>query len=129
MARKVAKPKKAKKMQVKAADSKGKKRSRSLPVIARHRPDDADDDDDLNQRILEEGKEVVYQDWDSGGPGGRAGRESIYCYGQKFYHFHDAGMEGPYESLTSAVKASAIEEVNSATVTIWRVDKGFTFER
>ena len=57
----------------------------SLPPAARTSstpsqkpPGDDFDDDELSERVLEEGREVAYQDWDSGGPGAGAGRVSVY---------------------------------------------------
>jgi hypothetical protein len=83
----------------------------------------------LNERIIGSGKEVAYQEWDSGGPGAGAGRISVYRYRSNFYVFDDVGTHGPYKTFTRALKRAGIDEITDATVEVWRLDKGFTFER
>lgn len=76
-------------------------------------------DEDIGERIFEDGQEVAYQDCDSGGPGAGAGRVSVYEYEQKFYVFHDAGMDGPFATKAEAIKAGGVDIVNHATREIW----------
>jgi hypothetical protein len=53
----------------------------------------------------------------------------VYRYRGKFYAFHEAGMDGPFDSFDQAVHQASIDEVTGAIVEIWRIDKGLTFER
>jgi len=92
-------------------------------------PDDDQDDDDLFGQILENGQEVAYQDWDSGGPGAGAGRVFVLLHEGAFYVFHDAGMNGPFRSMAEAIASGGIDQITDATVAIWQVDMGYTFRR
>ena len=87
--------------------------------------DDGIDLDDL----LEHGKEVFRQDWDSEGPGAGAGRVSVYRYKNAYYVSHDAGVEGPYSSKSEAVARNGVADVNAATVSIWDIERGYVFKR
>ena len=87
------------------------------------------DDDELFEQILEDGLEVAYQDWDSGGPGAGAGRDSVRLYGGVFYVFHDAGMDGPFRLMSEAIASGGIDQINDATVAVWREGSGYTFRR
>jgi hypothetical protein len=82
------------------------------------------DEDDLWDRILNEGELVAYQDWDSGGPGAGAGRDSIYYFGGNYYGFHDAGSEGPFKTKAEAVAVLDLYSVGDATVEIWDKESG-----
>lgn len=88
-----------------------------------------EEEQDLGEIILEDGKEVAYQDWDSGGPGAGAGRVSVFEYEGLFYVFHDAGMEGGYATIDEAMDKNGVVTVNNATVSIWRKDQGYIFLR
>lgn len=74
-------------------------------------------DDDLSERIYEEGERVLNLFWDSGGPGAGADCESIYKF-RNLYWRHDSneGLSGPYQSLSDAM--DDFIGVTSATVTI-----------
>jgi hypothetical protein len=114
----------------KANRASGKaKKPRATAAATRPPRADWSDDDDLLDRILSDGEEVAYQDWDSGGPGAGAGRVSVYRYGSRFCVLHDAGMSGPYGSIGEAVKRGGVNQVNAATTTIWHREKGVTFKR
>ena len=115
------------KLKVSGASSKRKKHGATRPG-ARRRANWAHDDDRI-QRILDDGELVAYQEWDSGGPGAGAGRDSVYRYGRKFCVLHDAGLSRPYASIVQAVKEGGIDQINGATKRIWHRDKGVTFDR
>lgn len=86
--------------------------------------EDEDAEELLFYRILEEGELVAYQDWDSGGPGAGAGRVSVYLFEGRYYGFHDAGMEGPFEDKVAAIDAVGLDCVTDATRRIWGVEGG-----
>lgn len=86
-------------------------------------------DEEPFEDIIDNGEEVCWQDWDSGGPGAGAGRVSIYRYKGVFYALHDAGLDGPYRSKDEAVAHNGVLEVGSATVAIWDTDNGYIFRR
>ncbi|MEO5765341.1 MAG: hypothetical protein ABIR52_08550 [Casimicrobiaceae bacterium] len=79
--------------------------------------------------IVEDGEEVFYQDWDSGGPGAGAGRVSVYRYRAQFYVSHDAGLEGPYSTKDKAISENGVAEVSASTETIWDETAGYIFQR
>ena len=74
-------------------------------------------DDDLQERIYEEGERVLSLFWDSGGPGAGADYEAVYKF-QNVYWRHDSneGLSGPYTSLTEAMEDFI--GVTTATVNI-----------
>ena len=76
-----------------------------------------DEEEDLFELILQDGEEVAYQDWDSGGPG--AGRVSVYRYRDRFYVMHDTALTGPYETKAEAISANGVDTETDATVRIW----------
>ena len=78
-----------------------------------------DEEEDVFERILEDGEEVACQDWDSGAPGAGAGRVSVYRYRDRFYVMHDAGLSGPYETKAEAISANGVDTETDATVRIW----------
>ncbi|HXI17499.1 MAG TPA: hypothetical protein VNM48_14125 [Chloroflexota bacterium] len=88
-----------------------------------------DEEQEYGERVIEDGEEVAYQDWDSGGPGAGAGRVSILKYEGLFFVCHDAGLEGGYATIDEAMEASGAVRVTDATVAIWRKDRGFVFSR
>ena len=90
----------------------------------RHYVDEADEaeDDFFFDNLIDNGEEVAYQDWDSGGPGAGAGRVSVYRYRHKFYVVHDAGLSGPYNTKAEAISANAVDRETDATVGIWLGD-------
>jgi hypothetical protein len=103
-------------------------RRRSLPIRRPRTPEQQEQfEEERDNRIMEKGTEVAYQDWDSGGPGAGAGRLSVYRYRGQFYVFHDAGMMGPYATLRRAAMEGGIERVNDATTAIWRADRGLIY--
>lgn len=79
-------------------------------------------DEDIGERILENGEEVAYQEWDSGGPGAGAGRVSVYEYAKKFYVLNDEGMDGPFGTKAEAITAGGVNIINDATKEIWGCD-------
>lgn len=91
----------------------------------------ADDssDEDFFDRLLKEGEEVAYQDWDSGGPGAGAGRVSVYRFENRYFGIHDAGLEGPFNTKVEAVAALGIEAINEATVEIWDKERGVIWRK
>ena len=91
--------------------------------------DDMIDDDDLFDCVQEQGEEVAYQDWDSGGPGAGAGRVSVYHFEGRYYGFHDAEVEGPFKTKREAVAQLGVNDVNDATVEIWDKERGVTWSR
>jgi len=84
--------------------------------------DEGDDPDDLGEQVLDEGELVAYQDWDSGGPGGGAGRVSVYRFRDQYYIFNDVGMDGPFSDFAQAAKSSGVLVETDATVEIWITD-------
>jgi hypothetical protein len=80
---------------------------------------DESDDEDLGDRIFEDGEEVAYQDWDSRGPGAGAGCISVYKYAKKFYVSHDAGIDGPFATKAEAISVGGVDRVSDATTEIW----------
>ena len=87
-----------------------------------------DDEDDEFDRIRDEGEEVYWQDWDSGGPGAGGGRVSVYVYQRQFYVFHDAGIEGPYPTQEEAVEVNGVAKITDATKAIWDSAIGYIFK-
>ena len=63
------------------------------------------------------------------GPGAGAGSVSVSLYQGKYYGFHDAGMEGPFDTLDEAESVLGILDVNEATVTIWDQERGLIYPR
>src|SRR5437867_2265635 len=89
--------------------------------------DESFNDEDSSETILEEGEEVCWQDWDSGGPGAGAGRVSVSRHNGSFYVFHDAGIEGPYPTKKEAVESNGVTRITAATEAIWDEDAGYIF--
>jgi hypothetical protein len=81
------------------------------------------------EKILEEGKDVAWQEWDSGSPGAGAGKVSIRNYKGNFYVVNDAGISGPYSSKKDALNKSGVQVVNESTVVIWDADGGYLYRR
>jgi hypothetical protein len=90
---------------------------------------DEEEDDDLFERLIKEGVEVTYQDWDSGGPGAGAGRVSVYRYEDAYYVSHDAGLDGPFGSEAEASESGGVDRINRASVAVWHEGRGFTWRR
>jgi hypothetical protein len=91
---------------------------------------DAEEDlDELIAEVLDQGREVAFQFWDSGAPGAGAGEVSVYEHRGKFYLFDDLGMHGPFETKGDAKDQGCVEEINEATREIWDAEKGITFRR
>lgn len=91
--------------------------------------EDGGDEDDLWDRIRNQGIEVAYQIWDSGGPGAGMGRVSVYEYQGKFFSDGDTGIDGPFASKGEAVDQWEVFTVNSATKRIWDSERGTIFVR
>jgi hypothetical protein len=83
--------------------------------------DDVLTDDDLVDRIIEEGEEVFAHAWDSGGPGAGAGCERVYRWRGKFaFASADYGNAGPFDSLEEVLKQQdCLLGVTSVTEYIW----------
>ena len=78
-----------------------------------------DDDDELVEQIVEEGKVVFSHDWDSGDPGAGAGAEEVYRWKGKFAVCSlDFGNSGPFATLDEALREQSLLTVNSATTGI-----------
>ena len=75
--------------------------------------------DEFSDTVRDHGELVACQDWDSGGPGGGAGRVSVYRYHDEFYAFNDSGGGGPFASFDEAAEWSGVLRENDATVAIW----------
>lgn len=89
----------------------------------------SENEEDFFEEILNRGKEVAFQDWDSGGPGIGAGRVSVLLFEGAFYVSHDAGLDGPFPSITQAISSGGIMDINESTVAIWVDGQGTTFQR
>ena len=89
--------------------------------------EEAEEDGDIGYLIVNEGIEVAYQEWDSGGPGAGAGRVSVYRFRDRYYGSHDAGIDGPFMAKSAALKAAGVDIVTDATVAIWHQGRGFTW--
>jgi len=72
-------------------------------------------EDNLHDRLIDEGEVIAYQDWDSGGPGAGAGQVSVCEYGGEYYILHDAGHSGPYQDMEKALRESGVTMNNEAT--------------
>ncbi|MFC1657419.1 N-formylglutamate amidohydrolase [Candidatus Moduliflexota bacterium] len=72
-------------------------------------------EDNLHDRLIDEGEVIAYQDWDSGGPGAGAGQVSVCEYEGEYYILHDAGHSGPYQDMDKALRESGITVNNEAT--------------
>jgi len=72
-------------------------------------------EDDLYEKIVNEGDVVAYQDWDSDEPGAGAGRVSVCEYESRYYVLHDAGYSGPYHEMNHALEESGVTVNNDAT--------------
>jgi len=73
----------------------------------------------LKELILKEGKTVYSLFWDSGGPGGGAGSETIIKFKNLYWTCNDySGFSGPYDALEYAL-SSEFTTVTSATQSIY----------
>ena len=79
----------------------------------------------LQELILKEGKTVYSLFWDSGGPGGGAGSETIIKFKDLYWTCTDySGFSGPYDALEYALSSdfitvtSATQSVDSSELTI-----------
>lgn len=90
---------------------------------------DAEQDDELITEVLDQGRKVAFQFWDSGAPGAGAGEVSVYKHRGKFYLFDDVGMHGPFETKAAAKDQGCVEQINEATREIWDEEAGTTFVR
>lgn len=77
-----------------------------------------DDDEDLWQKIREEGRMVACHQWDSGNPGSGAGANYIYLYNGGFFVEDDEANSGPYATFKEAEDATVMFETG-ATTSIW----------
>jgi hypothetical protein len=76
------------------------------------------DDDDLWQKIREEGRMVACHQWDSGNPGSGAGANCIYFYNEAFFVEDDIDSSGPYRTFKEAEEATVMFETD-ATTSLW----------
>jgi hypothetical protein len=89
------------------------------------KPKDNDEefsDEELTERVCEEGDWVLSLHWDSGGPGAGAGVESIYKFKNQYWYYSiDNGLSGPFDSLTEALDGfgvtDATERIDCAELT------------
>ena len=87
------------------------------------KPNDNDEelsDQELGERISEQGERVFSIHWDSGGPGIGAGVDSIYKFKNQYwnYSFHNE-VSGPFHSLTEAMEFPDFFGVTGATECIY----------
>lgn len=71
-----------------------------------------------DERIRDEGEVVAEQEWDSGGPGAGAGVSRVIFFKGRYWGEHDAGREGPFESLDDAAWAAGVYHITDATVKV-----------
>jgi hypothetical protein len=75
--------------------------------------------DFLKELILKEGKTVYSLFWDSGGPGGGAGSETIIKFKDLYWTCSDySGFSGPYDALEYALSSDFIT-VTEATQSVY----------
>jgi hypothetical protein len=74
---------------------------------------------DLHEVVLDEGKLVARQEWDSEDVGAGAGQISVYRYAGKFFALDDADFVGPYDQFLDAALAVNLFTVTGATADIW----------
>jgi len=100
-------------------DQKGNgKKANKLNVSGKTEGNRADDKIDP-RKIIRFGKIVYSVFWDSGGPGAGADFEFIYKWRDRYavgLSFDEP--QGPYQSLSEAIRASDLNLVTSATVSI-----------
>ena len=73
----------------------------------------------LKELILKEGKTVYSLFWDSGGPGGGAGSETIIKFKDLYWTCNDySGFSGPYDALEYALSSDFIT-VTEATQSVY----------
>ena len=82
----------------------------------------------LKELILKEGKTVYSLFWDSGGPGGGAGSETIIKFKNQYWAFTEyTGFCGPFDALEYALTSdfitvtSATQSVNSSELSAERI--------
>ena len=72
------------------------------------KPNDNDEelsDEELGERISEQGERVFSLHWDSGAPGIGAGMDSIYKFKNQYWNYSfDNEVSGPFDSLTEAME-------------------------
>jgi hypothetical protein len=68
--------------------------------------DDDEYDEELWQKIREEGRMVACHQWDSGNPGSGAGANRIYFYSGQFYVEDDDANSGAYATFKEAEEAT-----------------------
>ena len=79
----------------------------------------ADERPELHEVVLEEGKLVARQEWDSDEAGAGAGEISVYRYAGKSFALDDADFVGPYDQYLDAALAVNLFTVTGATTNIW----------
>ena len=73
----------------------------------------------LRELILKEGETVYSLFWDSGGPGGGAGSETIIKFKNQYWAFTEyTGFSGPFDELEYALTSDFIT-VTSATQSVY----------
>jgi len=83
--------------------------------------DDEESDGDDYERVVTNGIEVAWVDWDSGGPGAGAGRVTAYELDGRFYVAHDAGMS-QYDTFEAAIEGGWIWATD-VTTRLWVADQ------
>ena len=86
-------------------------------------------DAELYDRVLEDGCEVAFQDWDSGGPGAGAGRVSVYLYEDRYYVIDEVPLSGPFGTKREALEYGQVDVETDATEEIWHADETSPSER
>jgi hypothetical protein len=73
-------------------------------------------DEDLIERIEEDGRVAFSLSWDSDNPGMGADAEVVYEFEGRFYYLSNSvGSYGPYESLDAALDEHELIRISSAT--------------
>jgi len=87
------------------------------------KPDDNHDelgDEELGERISEQGERVFWLYWDSGAPGIGAGADSIYKFKNQYWNYSfDNELVGPFDSLDEAMQWPDFLGVTGATECIY----------